>query len=174
MDEKTKLVDGHYQVPLLFRNADVAFLNKLQHIMTRQRQSSMAWSVKVMQVAAGRSWYILCHGLYHSAKPGKIRVVFDCSEEYVWASIHCELMSAPNLTNQIWGTLLRFREARVACCHWGKFLPSLSTSRTHTSFRRFFQWKGSNGSSDIVDYEMNAHIFVGTFGYPPAASCSWR
>ena len=27
----------------------------------------------------GRCWYLTHHGVYHPQKPGKIRVVFDCS-----------------------------------------------------------------------------------------------
>ena len=30
-------------------------------------------------VSDGNKWYIPYHGVYHPAKPGKIRVVFDCS-----------------------------------------------------------------------------------------------
>ena len=64
-------------------------------------------------VAAGRSRYIPHHGVYHPAKPEKIRVVFDCNEKYGQTSINQELMSGPDLTNQIVGVLLRFREGRI-------------------------------------------------------------
>ena len=38
MDKETKLVDGHYQVPLSFRNANVTFLNNRHYAMTSLRQ----------------------------------------------------------------------------------------------------------------------------------------
>ena len=34
-------------------------------------------------VSDGNKWYIPHHGVYHPAKPRKIRVVFDCSAEYL-------------------------------------------------------------------------------------------
>ena len=30
----------------------------------------------------GKVWYIPHHGVTHPAKPGKVRVVFDCSAEF--------------------------------------------------------------------------------------------
>ena len=65
-------------------------------------------------VVVGGSWYILHHGVYHLAKPEKNGVIFDCSVRYGQASFNQELMSGPDLTNQIVGILLRFGEGRVA------------------------------------------------------------
>ena len=52
--------------------------------------------------------------MYHPNKPGKIRVVFDLSAEHHGISINKELLSGPDLTNQIVGVLLRFREEPIA------------------------------------------------------------
>ena len=95
MDKETKLVDGHYQVPLPFRNANVTFLNDKHYAMTRLRQLekriernksffsdyknfindmiSKGYAREAMNqpVAAGRSWYIPHHGVYQPAKPEK-------------------------------------------------------------------------------------------------------
>ena len=38
MDKETKLVDGHYQVPLPFRNANITFSDNWHYAMTRLRQ----------------------------------------------------------------------------------------------------------------------------------------
>ena len=62
----------------------------------------------------GRCWYLPHHGVYQPQKPGKIRVVFDCSAQYANMSINTELMSGPDLANQIVGVLLRFRKEHVA------------------------------------------------------------
>ena len=56
-----------------------------------------------------RCWYLPHYGVYHPQKPGKIRVVFDCSAQYANMSINTGLMSGPDLANQIVGVLLRFR-----------------------------------------------------------------
>ena len=52
--------------------------------------------------------------VYHPQKLEKIRVVFDCSAQYANMSINTELMSGPDLANQIVGVLLRFRKEHVA------------------------------------------------------------
>ena len=50
---------------------------------------------------------------YHPNKPGKIRVVFDISAEYKGTCLSKKLLPGPDLTNQITGVLLRFREEHV-------------------------------------------------------------
>ena len=62
----------------------------------------------------GRTWYIPQHGVYHPSKPGKIKVVFDCSAKFKEVSLNKNLMSGPDLTNQIVGVLTRFCEEPVA------------------------------------------------------------
>ena len=59
---------------------------------------------------SGKTWYISHHGVYHPSKPGKIRVVFDCSAEFQGRSINKELT---DLTNQIVGALTRFCEEKI-------------------------------------------------------------
>ena len=54
------------------------------------------------------------HGVYHLAKPGKIRVVFDWNVEYLEYALNKQLIPGPDLTNQIVGVLIRFREEQVA------------------------------------------------------------
>ena len=61
----------------------------------------------------GRVWYLPHHGVYHPAKPNKIRFIFYCSAEYVGRSIKQYLMAGHDLTNQIAGTLLRFWQERI-------------------------------------------------------------
>ena len=51
--------------------------------------------------------------MYHPSKPGKIRVVFDCSAVFKEVSLNKNLISGPGLTNQIVGVAARFHEERV-------------------------------------------------------------
>ena len=57
------------------------------------------------EAASGKTWYLLHHGVYHPNKPGKIRVVFDLSADYKGKCLYRELLSGPDLTNQIVGAL---------------------------------------------------------------------
>ena len=63
--------------------------------------------------APGKAWYLPHYGVYHPNKPGKIRVVFDLSAKYKGTCLNEELRSGTDLTNQIIGVLLRFREKHV-------------------------------------------------------------
>ena len=47
-------------------------------------------------------------------KPGKIRVVFDCSAEYKGETLNKHLLQGPDLTNKLVGVLSRFRQETVA------------------------------------------------------------
>ena len=61
----------------------------------------------------GKTWFIPHHGVYHPHKPGKIRVVFDCSAKYKGKSLNDLLLKGPDLTNSLLGVLTRFRQEHV-------------------------------------------------------------
>ena len=47
----------------------------------------------------GRAWHIPHHGVYHPHKPGKIRVVFDCSAKFMGSpSTTCYTRAQTRLT----------------------------------------------------------------------------
>ena len=64
---------------------------------------------------SGKTWYIPHHGVVHPAKPGKVRLVFDCSAEYTGTSLNNQLITGPDLTNQLVGVLKRFRTSCFHC-----------------------------------------------------------
>ena len=59
------------------------------------------------------TWYIPHHGVYHSGKPRKIRVVFDCSAQFAGKSLNEKLLTGPDLTNPILGVLIRFGKVKL-------------------------------------------------------------
>ena len=71
-------------------------------------------------------WYIPHHRIYNPQKPWKIRVVFDCSAKYQGKSLNDLLPSGPDLTNTLFGVLMRFIRERVAlmAIYRGNVLPS--------------------------------------------------
>ena len=65
--------------------------------------------------------------------------------------------------------LLRFREGRVAIrVGIEAMFYQVQVFEEHRSFLRFLWWKDNNTSNDIMDYEMNAHVFDET----SSISCS--
>ena len=136
LEESAKLVNGHHEIPLPFRRIDVQLPNnkvqanekrlvslkmarnnkfKDDYIKFMKELASKGYAKESSKVAeSGFCWYLPHHGVYHPNKPGKIRVLFDLSAEHHGVSISKELLPGPDLTNQIVGVLLRFREEPIA------------------------------------------------------------
>ena len=137
MNEQTIKVGNHYQTPLPLRNPALMlptnrrmvekraqYLKRLferdpnyfQHYKSFMNKIISKGYAKQSDDASqnGRVWYLPHHGVYHPLKPEKIRVVFDCRSEYRGRSIKKELLAGPDLTNQTVGTLIKFRQDKVA------------------------------------------------------------
>lgn len=59
-------------------------------------------------------WYLPHHPVFHEHKPGTVRVVFDCAARFGDTSLNDQLLQGPDLTNNLTGVLLRFRQESVA------------------------------------------------------------
>lgn len=128
--------DKHLQMPLLFKarptlpNTKTLVLIRLDHLKRKLRQdqtylehyrtfmTEILESGNAEQVttegANGITWYISHHGVYHSRKHRKLRVVSDCSARYKDASLNENLLTGPDLTNALTGVLFRFTQHQVA------------------------------------------------------------
>ena len=121
------------------------------------------------EATSGKTWYLPHYGVYHPNKPGKIRVVFDLSADYKGRCLNRELLSGPDLTNQIVGVLLRFREEQIAVMgDIEAMFHQVKVPKDQCSFLKFLWWDNSNPDKEIIDYEMTAHVFGGT----SSPSCS--
>ena len=58
--------------------------------------------------------YLPHHAVFHPAKPGKIRIVFDAAAKFEDTSLNDNLLRGPNLTNEIVDVLIRFRKEKIA------------------------------------------------------------
>ena len=113
--------------------------------------------------ASGKSWYLPHHVVYHPNKTGKIRVVFDLSADYkgnLNRYLNRELLSGLDLTNQIVGVLLRFREKQIAVMgDTESMFHQVKVPKDQCSFLRFLWWNDSDPDNEIVDYEMTVDVF---------------
>ena len=137
MEDQVVKVGNHYETPLPLRNPEMTPPNnkvmagKRAHYLKSKFQKDEQYfspyknlmneiiekgyaRVSDRTPVDGKLWYLPHHGVYHPAKPNKIRVVFDCSAEYAGRSIDKELQVGSDLTNQIIGILIRFRQGKVA------------------------------------------------------------
>ncbi len=132
-------LDGHYEMPLPFRDkesmclpnnrplakqrlrklkrrleTDSAYEAQYSHFMANLVGNNHAERVPEDEFLQEYVWYLPHHGVYHSKKPNKLRVVFDASCRYQDACLNDRLLQGPDLTNSLLGVLLRFRQERIA------------------------------------------------------------
>ena len=127
----------------------------------------------------GSVWYIPHHGVYHPKKPGKIRVVFDCSAKYQGVCLNDILLQGPDLINPLIGVLSRFRKDQVAfVCDVEKMFFQFSVREDHRDFFRFLWWEhGNYETEEPTEFRMRVHLFgavsspsVANFGLQQAAN----
>lgn len=168
-------LDGHYEIPLPFREDDIKLPNnkklatyRLQRLKSRfgkderykedyvkfmdemiKKEHAEKVPPEEESVADGRTWYIPHHGVYHPRKPEKIRVVFDCSSEYKEESI-----------NKLIGVLTRFRQESVAfMSDIEAMFHQVKVTKDCRDFLRFLWWPHGDTSKEVETYRMTVHLF---------------
>ena len=104
-------------------------------------------------------WYNPHHGVNHKKKPGKIKVVFDCSALYHGFSLNQQLLQGLDLT----GVLCRFGMARITfMCDMKAMFHQVKVDSSHRDYLRFLWWDDENFESDPVEYRMTVRLFGAT------------
>ena len=178
--------DGHYVIPLPFRDPHVTMPNNRVQALKRatwQRKKMLrdesyrndyvnfvnemiakGYSQQVpddrLEASPGKVWYLPHHGIYHPRKPQKIRVVFDCSARHEGTSLNDQLMSGPDLTNSLVGVLTRFRQEPVAfMADIEAMFHQVQVPDDQRDFLRFLWWPDGNLELPIQEYQMTVHLF---------------
>ena len=186
MDNNVRLEDGHYVVPLPFRCKEVFFPNnrciavrRAEHLKRKFKRDPKFHEDYVKFIGDmisngyarkssrnykdGNNWFIPHHGVYHPNKPGKIRVVFDCSSEFKDCSLNKELLQGPDLTNHLIKVLTRFRKEHVAfMADIEAMFYQVRIPDDQRGFVQFLWWEDGDYQKDLATYEMCVHIFGGT------------
>ena len=132
MEESLKVVDGHYQLDLPFRDKpalpnnrilaerlhslgvrfrkDPDLYEKYKNGITNNVEKGYASKVHEIkngdvQVEEGHTWYLPHHPVLHPQKP---RIVFDCAAKYEDVPLNDRLLQGPDMTNTLIGVLSRF------------------------------------------------------------------
>ncbi|XP_053381690.1 uncharacterized protein LOC123559085 [Mercenaria mercenaria] len=185
MNSDIKFVDGHYTMPLPFKgdppnlpNNQYMALRRLEGLKRRLQRDSdyrrlyeqfMNSLIKMghaevvsdsdLQVVNGHEWYIPHHGVFHPKKPGKLRVVFDCSAVFNGQSLNNHLLQGPDLTNTLIGVLCRFRMEKVAfACDIEQMFHQFRVAEKDRNYLRFFWWSDSSMKQPVM-YRMCVHLF---------------
>lgn len=118
----------------------------------------------------GNVWYIPHQGVYHSRKPNKIRVVFDCSAKYKGTALNDDLLSGPDLTNGMTGVLCWFRRHLVAViCGVEKMFHRFHVSPHNRDFLCFLWWEGGDTTTELKEFRIKVHLF-GSASLPGCAN----
>ena len=180
------LVDGHYEMPLPFRETEPSLpnnktlaLHRLKQLENRLKKDEVYSThynafmdgiirhdfaervpEKDLERQDSHMWYIPHHGVYHPKKPGKIRVVFDCSAKHKGVSLNDHLLQGPDLTNALTGVLCRMRQEPVAfMCDIEQMFHQFKVNQEHRDFLRFLWWEDGNTDLEPVEYRMKVHLF---------------
>ena len=137
MNKNSRKFGKHYELPLPLKNPAITKLSRNRYLAEKRLLSLKKRFLKNSdffsdykgfveemtdkgyasksnkEVQEGRTWYILHHGVHHPSKPGNIRLVFDCSAKFKGTSLNKNLMSGPDLENQIVGVITRFHEEQL-------------------------------------------------------------
>ena len=112
--------------------------------------------------------------MYHSKKPEKIRVVFDRSAQLQGMSLNSELLQGPDLTNNLVGILLRFRQDPVAVMgDVQSMFHQVRVPVEDRDFLRFLWWPGGNLAKGLEEYRMTVHLF-GAVSSPSCVNFAMR
>ncbi|XP_073231681.1 uncharacterized protein [Porites lutea] len=192
--------DGHYQVRLPFHNPSLtlpANICQAEHRAlslrrkflkdARFQEDYVASLQSVMQEgfpekvpsedlcrADGKVWYIPHHGVYHCKKPEKIRVIFDCFAQFQGMSLNSELLQGPDLTNNLVGILLRFRQDPVAVMGDVQCMfHQVRVPVEDRDFLWFLWWPGGDLAKGLEEYRMTVHLF-GAVSSPSCVNFAMR
>ena len=186
MKNSVKHVSGHYELSLPWKdNIPSLKSNKLQAEnrlqLLKKRLSKQpdlhakyngfikdllnknyAKKVSDEDLTRADAWYLPHHPVFHPKKPGKVRVVFDCSAKYNGRSLNEELLQGPDLTNSLVGVLTRFREKKIAIMSdIEAMFYQVRVNPEDRNYLRFLWWPNGDLEEQPVDYQMLVHLFGG-------------
>ena len=190
--------DGHYEMPLPFKkerpnlpNNKVCAIQRLRCLERKLKRNEQyykdyktfmdniiacgdAEKIPEEDINKTPAWYIPHHGVYHPQKPGKIRVVFDCSAKFQETSLNDHLLTGPKLTNNLVGVLCRFRRGPVAImCDIERMFHQFYVKAEDQDYLRFLWWEEGNLEAQPSIYRMKVHLF-GAASSPGCANFGLR
>ena len=142
---------------------DEAYYDEYSNFMTTMIERNFAEKIPPEEFEAprGKCWYLTHHGVRHK-QSGKLRIVFDCSLEYMGTSLNKILEKGPDLSNALVGILLKFRLEHVAVCgDIEKMFYMIKTDTYDSNFLRFL-WYERGLDGEPTHYRLKVHVFGAT------------
>ena len=113
-----------------------------------------------LHIEDGFVWYLPHHAVIAEAKPGKVRIVFDCAAKQYGVSLNNQCLQGPDLNNKLLHVLLRFRQYKYAIMAdiEAMYHQVRIPLKDRNSLR--FLWMENDS---IVEYRMTSHLFGGVW-----------
>nr|XP_012153196.1 PREDICTED: uncharacterized protein LOC105664201 [Megachile rotundata] len=186
LKETTRRVGGQWETGLLWKSDSIEFPNNKQYALSRlrslerkmdkdpkfaerycnevQRFLDQGYASRVVspKVNNTRIWYLPHFGVINIKKPEKLRVVFDAAAVYHGASLNDALLAGPDMFNSLLGSLLRFRQKRIAFTADIKEMFLQIKIRPEDRFAQHFLWRGMDRTIEPREYVMTSMIFGAT------------
>ena len=201
MSRNLQYEDGHYQLPLLWRNAAASLphsrkmaLRRLDSLKKRLSKDQTLHQRYTMQMektiemghaeqipvtetspSCGlKEWYIPHHPVLNPKKPDKVRIVYDCAASADGKSLNDFLMKGPDLMNSLVGVLLRFRREKIPIiADIESMFYQIRVPSSDRGALRFFWWPLGSLNAEPSVYQMTVHLF-GAKSSPSCASFCLR
>ncbi|XP_064647111.1 uncharacterized protein LOC135499967 [Lineus longissimus] len=143
---------------------DETYRTKYTDFMNDMLDSGHASKVPQDEVDSDNpTWYIPHFGVVNPEKNDKVPIVFDCSARYKDTSLNDNLLQGPDLTNNLLGVLMRFRQEPVALqCDIKKMFLNFRVNPEHRDMLRFLWWPDGDLEKEPTIYRMNVHLFGAT------------
>ena len=193
LNEKTRKVDGRYEVPLIWKDQNIRLpdnrivavhcLNVLERRLQRDPELAAAYKKTISSdlekgyikkltkeeanALVKHKWYLPHHPVLNPSKPGKVRRVCDAAAKFQGSSLNSHLLSGPDLMNNLVGIFMRFREDRIAISGDIEAMFNQVSVPPEDQIALRFLWRQSPGSEAEV-YQYQHHIF----GAKCAPTCS--
>ena len=182
-NRECKLLDGHYQIPIPWRDEKAIVPNNFCVAMSRlkslnrslekkkltgryneeiqklfeNKYAEMIPNEEVQQ--QGKIWYLPHHAVITDKKPDKVRIVFDCSSKYKGESLNDKIMQGPDLNNRLIHVLLRFRLHQFAVM--GDIESMYHQVKITTGDKDALRFLWFNEDGNVIHCRMTSHLFGG-------------
>ena len=119
LDESTHKADDRYEVPLIWRDDTVELPDNFALLwktidMDMEKGYIKTLTKEEATAPAMSIWYLPHHPVLNPKKPEKVCRVCDAATKFQGSSLNNQLLSGPDLLNNLVGIFMRFREEKVA------------------------------------------------------------
>ena len=105
-------------------------------------------------------WYLPHNAVSHPRKANKVRVVFDCAARYSGTSLNEQLLTGPDLLNNLFGVLTRFRKGKVTLlADIESMYHQVLVDPQDRKYLKFLWWPSGNTNLPPTRYRMKVYVF---------------